>query len=245
MYREKFYHNYLKNKNGLSLNDMERLYAAPFLIDKKIADILPKDRNAHILDIGCGYGRLLKYLRDRGYKNIYGIDIGAAQVEFLKKKDVNVINADVIDYLNSCIQEKKTFACITMFDFMEHLNKEEIVLLLQKLYVVLADTGMLIIRVPNSDAIYNGRIMYGDFTHETNFTAHSINQLFRTYNFHNINIYPIYPIVHGFRSFIRYCGFKVLEIIYMLGSSFETGKLTGFMATQNILAVIKKRIESE
>ncbi len=31
-------------------------------------------KEAALLDVGCGYGRLLNYLRQQGFKNLYGID---------------------------------------------------------------------------------------------------------------------------------------------------------------------------
>ncbi len=41
---------------------------------KYLKQILPADKSARILDIGCGYGNLLYGMREAGYKNIQGID---------------------------------------------------------------------------------------------------------------------------------------------------------------------------
>ena len=50
-------------------------------------DIFKKQVNikAHILDIGCGYGRTLKELYDNGYENIMGIDFSEKMIERGKK----------------------------------------------------------------------------------------------------------------------------------------------------------------
>lgn len=40
---------------------------------------LPK--SARILDLGCGYGRLIEQLIDRGYTNVEGADTSARMVE--------------------------------------------------------------------------------------------------------------------------------------------------------------------
>ena len=40
---------------------------------------IPTD--AHILDIGCGFGDRVKLFREKGYKNVSGIDISAYSVE--------------------------------------------------------------------------------------------------------------------------------------------------------------------
>src|SRR5437016_7027213 len=36
---------------------------------------LPPDKDIHILDIGCGYGEFLYFLRSLGYRNIVGLDL--------------------------------------------------------------------------------------------------------------------------------------------------------------------------
>ncbi len=35
-----------------------------------------KDRDARIFDIGCNVGRCLNYLQNKGYTNLYGVDVG-------------------------------------------------------------------------------------------------------------------------------------------------------------------------
>jgi 2-polyprenyl-3-methyl-5-hydroxy-6-metoxy-1,4-benzoquinol methylase len=42
---------------------------------------LPADPSAPILDIGCGSGQLLYFLREQGYSQAVGIDRDQAQVE--------------------------------------------------------------------------------------------------------------------------------------------------------------------
>lgn len=47
-------------------------------IPKAIINLFKKikpNKNSRILDIGCGRGRLLKYLKEHGFNNLYGIDI--------------------------------------------------------------------------------------------------------------------------------------------------------------------------
>jgi len=44
------------------------------LQEKIISELFP-DRNAYILDAGCGIGRVLLELKNDGYKNLFGVDI--------------------------------------------------------------------------------------------------------------------------------------------------------------------------
>ena len=79
-YRERLYHHYLTTHHG-DLQQARRglLAAAPYL-KKVIRKHLPQDRNTRILDLGCGYGALLYWLQQAGYRNLEGIDRSAEQV---------------------------------------------------------------------------------------------------------------------------------------------------------------------
>ena len=46
-----------------------------------IKNVLPEDKNAKILDVGCGRGYLLMTLKKLGYKNIQGVDVDKGQIE--------------------------------------------------------------------------------------------------------------------------------------------------------------------
>jgi 2-polyprenyl-3-methyl-5-hydroxy-6-metoxy-1,4-benzoquinol methylase len=43
---------------------------------------LPKNKDARILDFGCGIGHFLYFLNKMGYSNFVGIDISPQQVAF-------------------------------------------------------------------------------------------------------------------------------------------------------------------
>ena len=57
---------------GYALHD--RIYRAAF------GPHLPADRDAKILDLGCGCGYFLHFLRTEGYTNVLGIDSSADQL---------------------------------------------------------------------------------------------------------------------------------------------------------------------
>src|SRR5262245_34262370 len=48
-------------------------------INRLISRHFPADRNAAILELGCGYGALLYFAREAGYHNIRGIDGSPSQ----------------------------------------------------------------------------------------------------------------------------------------------------------------------
>jgi SAM-dependent methyltransferase len=50
----------------------------------RLAELI--DRNSHILDFGCGYGRALGALYNQGYHNLIGVDPAPSMVEAARQK---------------------------------------------------------------------------------------------------------------------------------------------------------------
>ena len=236
-YRERIYERYLTSDGFKNFDEIEKQYNSAFYVDENTENALPINKKAKILDMGCGFGRFLKYLKDSGYTNVQGVEIGEEQNQFLKSKGYTIYQKDIFDFLKTT-DEKYDF--VSMFDVLEHFTKEEIVELLPLLKDILNDNGRLLIRVPNGEAMYKGGIMYGDFTHETFFTSKSLKQIFNIFEFNNTQVFPVYPIRHGLKSSIRYYGYKFYELIYKMGIVFEMGGAKSFVSTQNILVVVKK-----
>jgi 2-polyprenyl-3-methyl-5-hydroxy-6-metoxy-1,4-benzoquinol methylase len=237
MYRKKIYEKYLTSDNYENFDEITKQFETEMHVDSNIIKALPRDKKSKIIDIGCGFGRWLRYLQKNGYENITGVDVGEEQNRFLNQKKITVIKSDIINYLKTT---KDRFDVATCFDVLEHFNKNEILELLPLVKNILRNEGVLIIRVPNGEAMFKGGIMYGDFTHETFFTQRSLKQVLSITGFSEVKTYPLRPIKHGLKSTIRHYGFCCYEIIYRVGILFETGSAVNYIATQNFLAVIKK-----
>lgn len=148
-------------------------------------NMLPKDKNAKILDVGCGGGFLIQLLMELGYKDITGIDISPEQVDFAKNKGLPVICTDALDFLK---KNKEKFEVIIATDLIEHLNKSEIMDLLGSIYGALTPKGYALIRTGNASSMYGITIRYIDFTHEIAFTENSLRQILLASGFIQINI---------------------------------------------------------
>ena len=99
--------------------------AIAFSYETNYGKLLPLDKNVKILDIGCGMGHFLYYLKTRGYKNFSGIDIGEKQVDFCKKHFTNHVEvANVMNYLKDLEEE---YDVIVMNDLIEHIVKDEVI----------------------------------------------------------------------------------------------------------------------
>lgn len=148
---------------------------------------LPADLDAEILDVACGTGFFLLYLKNKGYKKFYGIDFSEQQLALCRKYVTDqVTHADAFDFLDS---HKAWFDLIVMNDFIEHVEKGRVVPLLKLVREALKEEGQLILKTPNMGFPMGQRCRYIDFTHEVGFTEESIWQVLKHCQFRDINIY--------------------------------------------------------
>ena len=102
---------------------------------------------SQVLDLGCGTGQLLFWLKQ--YSNIspIGVDINPQEVEDAKHlvPDVPVYCADGHMFLS---QNENTFRGIFCFDVLEHLLDEELVLWMQAIRRALVPGGFFVAACP-------------------------------------------------------------------------------------------------
>ena len=84
---------------------------------------LPGKKDASILEVGCGWGRLLYFLKTRGYVNVQGVDISPEQVLIARQVIDNVTEGDAIEYLDN---HPHSFDLIIGLDIIEHFKKDEV-----------------------------------------------------------------------------------------------------------------------
>jgi len=68
------------------------------------------DKNEKVLEAGCGLGRVVKYLHDRGFKQMSGIEVNNATVDFLNtfhpELDIRQGNILRLPYPNNTFDSK-------------------------------------------------------------------------------------------------------------------------------------------
>lgn len=169
---------------------------------------LPLDKNAPILDIGCGSGHFLYYLKKMGYANFLGIDLSPDNIEHCKKEiTLNVELADAFEYLTD---KTNAYSVISANDILEHIPKEKIMIFLELIYHALKPGGILLLRIPNMSNPFVIHIRYRDFTHECGFTENSIYQVLYLAGFRNILINSSWGNEKSIKSYIRKKIFKKL-----------------------------------
>ncbi|MBI5079274.1 methyltransferase domain-containing protein [Candidatus Wolfebacteria bacterium] len=238
-YKDRFYSKYVSTQTSqlygeLNLSDFEKQFS---VFKSYFGKFLPENKEANIVDLGCGNGDLVFWLQKIGFKNVSGVDYGKEQIELAKKFGVkNVVQADLKEFLKS---KKEIFDVVFMRDVLEHFNKEEILEVMDLVFQSLEKGGIFVVKVPNAESPFGGRLRYGDFTHEISFTESSINQIFMVFGFNKVKIFGTPPVVHGTISLVRFIFWEIIELILKFYFLIETGSAKGIF-TQNLIVSGKK-----
>lgn len=192
------------------------------------------DKNAKILDIGCGYGYFLYFLKNERYTNFLGIDLSKTELSFCKSFTENVKLADAFEFL----KENKNYDLIVVNHMLEHLKKEDLMVFLKLVKESLKEGGELFIQVPNISNPYSLHSRYIDLTHEIGFTENSLKEVLGVIGFKTIIIFG--TLTYGsWKSGVRN---MITRIVYVLTKlSF---RLQGFGAPKylepKLIAIVEK-----
>ncbi len=189
------------------------------------------------MDIGCGQGGLVRLMLQDGY-DATGVDISPEQVAIARTAGLEQVRHG--DYWNVLREGPGRLAALTATDVLEHLSKDEVLDTFDAVAVALIPGGVFIARVPNAVSPFGGHIRYGDFTHETWYTARSVRQLAAAAGFGTVRVHPCPPIAHGWKSMARVALFKSISSLYQLTLAAETGTFQGHIVTQNLTFVAHK-----
>ena len=221
---EDLYENYLTGHAG-----EQSMGALELVLRRDLLPWIPGART-RCLDLGCGQGGLTAYLRDRGYRESYGVDLSEEQVAHAHGMGrAYVVKGDVVDFL---AESTGQWGIITAFDFLEHLPRELVLPVLRAVHEALDSGGVFAARVPNGAGPLSGAIQYGDFTHESTFTAGSLRQLSNAAGFSKALFAEAPPVVHGPKSALRRAVWSTYGAV--------TGRVRGHYVTSNIMAYLTK-----
>lgn len=118
-----------------------------------------------VLDIACGRGEMLEVVVECGFTSI-GIDLNEELIKYCKSKGLNTYNTDAFEFLKQA--KDNSFSAITTTHFVEHLEFDKLVELMQSSYRVLAHGGVLIVETPNpANLVVSAVQFYMDPTHRS------------------------------------------------------------------------------
>lgn len=152
-------------------------------------------RKGKLLDVGCGDGIFLEEAQRRGYE-VWGIDFDKKSIRVCQKIRglKNTFVATPHEFLKYCQEKKLKFEIITFFDVLEHQDEPFSFLFTFK--KMLQNGGYIAGSVPNRDSWFmkiERKIFQADNPphHFLRFSLHSLTQVLRRLNYHEILIFPI------------------------------------------------------
>lgn len=211
--------------------------AAALVYRRHIRPWLPLPAAGRVIDIGCGQGELVRLLLADGY-DAEGIDVSPEQVALAQAGSVDRVRQG--DYRHLLMERGNPLAAITATDLLEHLTKVEVLDTFDRIIEALAPGGVFVARVPNAVSPLGGHVRYGDFTHESSYTARSVRQLATAAGFGSVSVKPCAPVAHGFMSAARVATWKPVSALYKIALAAETGALRGHIVTQNLTFIARK-----
>jgi 2-polyprenyl-3-methyl-5-hydroxy-6-metoxy-1,4-benzoquinol methylase len=151
--------------------------------------LLPADRTLPVLDLGCGMGHFLYFLKQQGYAAHCGIDSGADQIAFCRERvtEQAELVSDSVAWLEA---HEGHFAAIVCNDVLEHVPDHALFPLLHAVRGALAPEGRFVASVPNASCVTALMTRYGDLTHKRLFTETSLMQLLLSAGFVDVQLYP-------------------------------------------------------
>jgi SAM-dependent methyltransferase len=238
-FKARLYERYLTQHVRFTAESVQNALAqrGPYL-RRMIATCLPQERSVKILDLGCGYGAILHFLREAKYLHLAGADVSAEQVELARHLGLENVHCQEIEAFLEAVPDN-TYGVVIAFDILEHFTKPDLLALMEKLHRVLAPGGRLIVHVPNGEGLFSGTVFHGDLTHELAFTRSSLRQLAGAASFRVLGVKEDVPIAHGLRSLVRLLIWRVGSFFLRLMAVAETGEgLRDKPMSQNLLDVL-------
>jgi SAM-dependent methyltransferase len=147
-----------------------------------------------VVDVGCGRGEWLSFVRDRG-KSAIGVDANRVMTDSCMKDGLNARCVDALTFLRSL--PTGSVGAVTGFHIIEHLPFDYLYAVVQECHRVLAEGGSVLFETPNPENVLVGsHTFYHDFTHRNPVTPTAISFLLKHHGFGNIDIIRSSPYPH-------------------------------------------------
>jgi ubiquinone/menaquinone biosynthesis C-methylase UbiE len=122
---------------------------------EKEARIIAKyvNSNSVVLDLGCGVGRVAKYLAPY-VKELHGVDISEKMIHYARKNcsKIRNIHFKVNNGRDLSLHKNSKFDFVYSLLMLQHLEKEDAFNYITEIYRVLRNGGLSLIQFPNKHA---------------------------------------------------------------------------------------------
>ena len=176
-----YYRFQAKARGVHSATDVQRLAEQnSYIYGQSLKNWLP-DKGGRVVDLACGHGSFLWWLKQQGYTLVSGVDSSAEQVNLARTTGAEIVQADVFAWLST--QPPGSYEMVVAMDFIEHISKDDLMRFLTLTYRLLSPGGRLVLRYPNGDSPFVGLNLYNDITHVWTYTTNCLSSLARMHGF--------------------------------------------------------------
>jgi SAM-dependent methyltransferase len=144
-----------------------------------------------VVDLGCGRGEWLALLRAAGV-SARGVDANPAFVAAGRARGLDMELGDALRYVQAL--QPDSVDMVTAFHVIEHLDTEELLVLLQAARGALRPGGCLLLETPNpTNLVMAACDFYNDPTHRSPLPPALTEYLMSTQGFWGIEVRPLHP----------------------------------------------------
>jgi SAM-dependent methyltransferase len=172
---------------------------------------LPTSKDTKMLDIPCGEGRMIYALKAMGYQNVSGYDLDEQRLETARKLKLPVYERNVFEALEKELDN--SIGCVFSMDFLEHLEKQQVISFLDQILRKLAVNGVLFIRMPCAGNPFGVRHIFNDFTHKWAASDGVLKQLLIATGFSSVIVFGEEPNLRMRLGLPRTICFKLTSFI--------------------------------
>lgn len=190
-----------------------------------------------VLDLGCGQGEWLEWMRQKGYPHLCGVDLSAEDLQVAANRGFEVHHSHVSDFLNG---HENRFAMIHAKDLIEHLDKNELVELGQAALKALLPGGLFVASTFNAQAPLSSTTRYGDFTHEFGFTRSSISQWLLACGFGSVFSKGYHACPLSLKGRVRKMAYRLIAAVCELIVTLRHGNSGNTSCLPDLLVVATK-----
>lgn len=170
-------------------------------IEPNYTKYLPDNKQAAFLDIGCGSGRIITWLNNKGYKNILGIDISDEALTNVPHEFKNKTKR--IDRLDQFLVENRhAYDFIFAKDVIYYFSKDELIPMMEKIRDSLKPDGTLMVEIFNGSAQMGPYVKYKDYRIQWIFTEHSLLEVLKDSGFEIVALDRVKVCSLGIRSIL-------------------------------------------
>ena len=209
-YADKYYAYQTQARGLLEPADLERVFTKRAKwYASRLRDFLPSDRAVRWLDLPCGFGNFLYFLRRQGYRNVVGYDLDPEQVRLARSLNLPAREGDAFELLRNA---DESFDCIASIDFLEHLDRDAALDVLELCFERLNPGGLLLMRVPCADGPFGAHDAVNDLTHQWSLTSNVLRAILEMTHFDRVQILDERPQAYNLVNGVRLATFHAARL---------------------------------